>query len=132
MPCNRVNNVLDKDTTCALCNQPYTDSWHTFWTCPQLQQSEDEPITKSQHIIIELDTNKIADFNRAIIQKHGLEPGQLILPLDDYTLEVKPHNREIQSWDIGTLWHSGYYFGDGSGGKYSKSNTHQMWGRSTL
>jgi len=57
-PCNRVNDVLDKDTTCALCGQQYTDQWHTYWTCPSLQESEDEAITKSQKLIAELNPDK--------------------------------------------------------------------------
>lgn len=119
-PCNRVNAVLDKDTTCPLCEQAYTDEWHTYWTCPALANTEEEAINKSQHLIIELSTNQIAYYNRALIQKHQLEPGELCNPLDDYTLQIKPHTRDIQTWDIGALWPSGYYFGDGSDGRYSK------------
>lgn len=54
------------------------------------------------------------------MQKHELDPGELCNPLDDYTLQFKQHNRDIQRWEIGALRPSGYYFGDGSGGKYSK------------
>lgn len=43
--------------------------------------------------------------------------------MDDYTLEIKPHNRDITRWEIGALWPSGYYFGDGSGGRYAQYPT---------
>jgi len=44
----------------------------------------------------------------------------MVNPLDDYTLEIKPHNRDIPRWETGALWPSGYYFGDGSGGRYAQ------------
>jgi len=119
-PCNRVKNVLDKDSACPLCQQEYTNCWHTFWTCPHLQNTELGAIAKSQHLISTLDINKVAYFNMAIIQKHELEPGSLVDPLDDFTLEIKQNNSDIQRWDTAALWPSGYYFGDGSGGRYSK------------
>lgn len=118
-PCNRVNTVLQQDTTCPLCEQPYTDEWHTYWTCPALANTEEEAIIESQHLIAELGTGQIAFYNSALIQKHQLDPGSLCDPLDDYTLQIQPHNRDITSWEIGALWPSGYYFGDGSGGRYS-------------
>jgi len=67
-----------------------------------------------------LHTNKIAYYNRALVQKHELDPGELCNPLEDYTLQIKPNNRDIYVWDTEALWPSGYYFGDGSGDRYSK------------
>jgi len=88
-PCTRVANVLDKGgSVCELCWQYTQGCFHSFWKCPALRNSEDEAIIESQHLIDELDINRIAFFNRALVQEHELQLEQQYLPLDEYTIHV--------------------------------------------
>ena len=62
--------------------------FHSFWTCPALRNTEEEAIIESQHLIEELDVNRIAFFNRALVQEEELKIDDTYAPLEEYDLQI--------------------------------------------
>ena len=75
-------------SVCTLCWQYSRSCFHSFWLCPALKNTEEEAIIESQHIIEELDVNKIAFYNRALVQESELKIDDRYLPLEEYDLQV--------------------------------------------
>jgi len=76
-------------SVCELCWQ-YTEScFHSFGTCKALKNSEDEAIIEAQHIIDELDVNRIAFYNRGLVQENELKLDEKYQPPEEYNLHVK-------------------------------------------
>lgn len=89
-PCTRVSDVLNKGgSVCELCWQYSESCFHSFWTCKALKNTEDEAIIESQHIIEELDVNKLAFYNRRLVQEDELELEEQYQPLEEYNLQVE-------------------------------------------
>lgn len=88
-PATRVSDVLNKGrSVCELCWQYSESCFHPFWTCAALKNTEDEAIIESQHLIDELDVNRIAFYNRALVQEKELKLEAQYQPLEEYDLQV--------------------------------------------
>jgi len=124
-PTLRTAQVMGKSDICPLCNEQITDEWHTYWTCPCLrnQHQDCKEIEDSQHLADQLDENQIAFYNRGILNQADLIPHIEYNPLEEYPLCIGMCNSQLQPITHTDLWPSGYYFGDGSGGKFSKHPT---------
>jgi len=112
----RTAQVMGKSDICPLCNEQIIDEWHTYWTCPCLstQHQDCKEIKDSQHLTDQLDVDQIAFYNRGILNQTDL------IPHIDYSLSIGMCNCQRPPITHTDLWPSGYYFGDGSGGKFSK------------
>jgi len=88
-PATRVSNVLDKGgSVCELCWQYLESCFHSFWTCKALRNTEDEAIIESQRIIEEVDVDRMAFFNRALVQESEPKLDPQYNPLEEYDLQV--------------------------------------------
>lgn len=86
----RVSDVLNQGgSVCELC-WPYSEScFHSFWTCNALKNTEEAAIIESQHLIDELDVNRIVSYNRALVQENELKLDTQYQPLEEYDPQVK-------------------------------------------
>jgi len=116
---------MSKPDACPLCNEQIQDESHTYWTCPYIRNHHQDckEITDSQHLTDQLDENQIAFFNRGILNQEDLQPHIDYAPLEEYPLSIGMCNSHVPPITHTDLWLSGYYFGDGSGGKFSKQPT---------
>jgi len=88
-PATRVSDVLNQGgSVCELCWQYSESCFHSFWTCKALKNTEEEAIIESQHLIDELDVNRIVFFNRALVQENELKLNTQYQPLEEYDLQV--------------------------------------------
>lgn len=88
-PVTRVADVMHEASVCELCWQYTIGCFHSVWKCPALRNTEDEAIIESQHLIEELDVNRIAFYNRALVQEKELKLDEQYNPLDEYDLQVR-------------------------------------------
>jgi len=89
------------------------DCWHACWTCPHLNNSEDEGIKESAKLKDELTIDRISFYNGAIITEDYMELGEQYDPLAAYTLSITPQNSSITNLQPSKLWPCVYYFGEG-------------------
>lgn len=88
-PATRVADVFKGASVFELCWQYSQSCFHSFWTCPALRNTEEEAIIGSQHLIQELDVNKIAFYNRALVQEKELKLDEQHRPLEQYDLQMR-------------------------------------------
>lgn len=121
-PTLRISQVMGKSYICPLCNEQILDEWHKYWTCPctRNQHQDCKEIKDTQHLIDQLDENQIAFYNRGILNQVDLIHHTEYAPLEVYPLSIGMCNSHVQPITNTELWPSGFYFGDGSGGKFSK------------
>ena len=81
-----------------LCGAVEKDWWHTYWTCPELEQSEEEAIIESNCLKSELDENRLGFFNRALVIEAELELDSTYDPLEEHMFNKQPHpERQYQT-----------------------------------
>jgi len=98
-PIDRVHEAYpDTHNCCPLCQQP-SNKWHTFWTCPSLEDSEDPDILESQHlkhILIDSMLNEEhieeAFWLRGLLTQESISLDNNLDPLDIYPITMScPH-----------------------------------------
>jgi len=80
-------------------------------------------IKDSKHLTEQLSLDQISFYNRGILNQSDLEPHTEFNALEDYPLSIAMCNSQQPPINPEDLWPSGYYFGDGSGGKFTKCPT---------
>ena len=113
-PASRINAINDKyPLQCSRCEEGVEDDLHTFWTCKCTQSIDHNFIIKSNvHI-----NDAIKEASRyPCLWFRGILPSELTLLPDNIAPDDEPCFKYINP----ISWTSGVYYGDASGGVYSK------------
>ena len=105
------------DKVCPRCGQAEETDFHVFYDCKCNLEIDSEYVTKSQHLIALARTHASSDpayWYRGIITKNKVTTEGI-----GYTDNVKLRYEGVAP----DSWGSGTYFGDGSGGVYTKYPT---------
>ncbi len=91
------------------------DALHTFWTCPANCNLEDEAVTSTQPLInaaIEISPDLPCLWLRGLLPSHLTDVPSEYDPIDKLVIK-------FTNCDNNTVWGSGTYYGDSSGGEFA-------------
>jgi len=95
-PIDRVHEIHQEvPNQCPLCQQE-VDKWHSYWTCPCLQELEEEDISNSNYLIEKLQAALDSDqpvleslWLRGLVTKAQITPKAEHNPLEEYPITIR-------------------------------------------